>query len=99
MVFQAREFYPHLSVTDNMLSPLLLRDGTGLERLPLLELLLSWRRRQTRLDQFVVTAGVFKVAKLLARKAGQLTGYQRQRAALGRAMARDPETILMEEPM
>ena len=36
MVFQSYALYPHLSVEENMMVPLKLRDLSGLERLPLL---------------------------------------------------------------
>ncbi|WP_108518773.1 ABC transporter ATP-binding protein [Bradyrhizobium algeriense] len=39
------------------------------------------------------------IAHLLRRKPGQLSGCQRQRVALGRAMVRHPAVFLMDEPL
>ncbi|MEM6354811.1 MAG: ABC transporter ATP-binding protein [Pseudomonadota bacterium] len=99
MVFQSYALYPHLTVAENMLTPLRLRDLSAVERLPILGPLLARARHQGLRDQVRQTAQVLQIKPLLDRKPGQLSGGQRQRAALGRAMVRDPVAFLMDEPL
>ena len=101
MVFQSYALYPHLTVRQNMATPLLLRDLTLWQRLPLLGRLASGHRSAMALINSLVddTAATLKINHLLDRKPGQLSGGQRQRAALGRAMVRQPVAFLMDEPL
>ena len=101
MVFQSYALYPHLTVRQNLATPLLLRDLTFWERFPLLGALVPGRRR--KVDALAATvrdaAGTLEIEHLLDRKPGQLSGGQRQRVALGRAMVRNPAAFLMDEPL
>jgi multiple sugar transport system ATP-binding protein len=45
------------------------------------------------------TADMMGIGDLLDRKPGEHTGGQQQRVALGRAIVRDPEEFLMDEPL
>ena len=101
MVFQSYALYPHLTVRENIETPLRLRDLTGLERLPAIGLLVPGRAEKVmRLQaQSRDTARTLKIEHLMSRKPGQLSGGQRQRVALGRAMVRKPAAFLMDEPL
>lgn len=99
MVFQSYALYPHLTVQENMLTPLKFRDLSTLERLPIAGPLLSRSKHHRLIEQVRQVAAVLKIEALLERKPGQLSGGQRQRAALGRAMVRSPVAFLMDEPL
>ncbi|MEM6590162.1 MAG: ABC transporter ATP-binding protein [Pseudomonadota bacterium] len=99
MVFQSYALYPHLTVAENMMTPLKLRDLGPAGRLPIVGPMLA-RSEYLRLRQQVqTTAEALRIEALLHRKPGQLSGGQRQRAALGRAMVRNPVAFLMDEPL
>jgi len=84
MVFQNYALYPHMNVERNI--------GFGL-------------RLSTDLDSQEITRRVEDTAEmlgiedLLAKKPKALSGGQQQRVALGRAIVRDPEVFLMDEPL
>ena len=99
MVFQSYALYPHLTVRENMMTPLVLRELSGAGRLPLIGPLISRGRRRALMGQLEEVAETLRIAPLLDRKPGQLSGGQRQRAALGRAMVRKPAAFLMDEPL
>lgn len=101
MVFQSYALYPHLSVIENMLVPLRMRDLSSFDRLPLLGALSPGRRAKlaTMEARARDVAETLRITHLLARKPGQLSGGQRQRVALGRAMVREPAAFLMDEPL
>ncbi|MEO0637415.1 MAG: ABC transporter ATP-binding protein [Pseudomonadota bacterium] len=99
MVFQSYALYPHLTVRQNMLTPLKLRDLSWTQRLPVAGPLLARQRYQDLMAQVKETAEILKIEQLLDRKPGQMSGGQRQRAALGRAMVRKPAAFLMDEPL
>ncbi len=101
MVFQSYALYPHLSVRQNLATPLRLRDLDFWERMPLLgRFMPGYKGKVTALNQAVAeVATTLKITPLLDRKPGQLSGGQRQRVALGRAMVRKPAAFLMDEPL
>jgi ABC-type sugar transport system ATPase subunit len=83
MVFQDYALYPQMTVYDN--------------------LAFSLRRRKTakdRIDGLVRrAAAALELDELLDRRPRQLSGGQQQRVALGRALVRDPQVFLMDEPL
>ncbi|MFV2091943.1 MAG: ABC transporter ATP-binding protein, partial [Hyphomicrobiales bacterium] len=99
MVFQSYALYPHLSVAENMLTPLKLRDLSRRQRLPLVGPLLARAKNAELMGKVRETAEILQIQHLLDRKPGQLSGGQRQRVALGRAMVRQPVAFLMDEPL
>ena len=99
MVFQSYALYPHLSVRENMKTPLKLRDLSIIQRLPLIGPLIAPGKYQSLNNQVEETAATLRINEYLERRPGQLSGGQRQRAALGRAMVRTPLAFLMDEPL
>lgn len=101
MVFQSYALYPHMTVRENICTPLLMRGLNLWGRLPGARLVSPFVRRQ-RAD---AEAHALKVAQslgidaLMDRKPAQLSGGQRQRVALARAMVRRPAVFLFDEPL
>ncbi len=83
MVFQSYALYPHMSVYDNLIFPL------RLARVPAKEM----RARAERV------ARLLDISELMDRKPGQLSGGQQQRVALGRALIKEPDALLFDEPL
>jgi ABC-type sugar transport system ATPase subunit len=83
MVFQDYALYPQWTVFDNL--------AFGL------------RRRKVARDEIqrrvAEAARVLDLEPYLQRRPGQLSGGQAQRVALGRALVRDPQVFLMDEPL
>jgi multiple sugar transport system ATP-binding protein len=83
MVFQSYALYPHMTVAENIAYPLKKRG-------------VSQPERATRV---AATAKLLQIDMLLDRKPKQLSGGQQQRVALGRALVREPEVFLLDEPL
>lgn len=101
MVFQSYALYPHMTVGDNICTPLVMRGLSFWQRLPGMR----WLSPSVRRQRAEVEASARKVARSLgidglwARKPAQLSGGQRQRVALARAMVRRPAVFLFDEPL
>jgi ABC-type Fe3+/spermidine/putrescine transport system ATPase subunit len=83
MVFQSYALWPHMTVFDNMAY------GLKLRRRPRSEI-------AARIDGLL---SLLHLEGLAGRKATELSGGQRQRVALGRALAVDPDVLLLDEPL
>jgi multiple sugar transport system ATP-binding protein len=82
-VFQMFALYPHLTVYGNIAYPLRAQ-GAG--------------RAETR-ARVAEVAATLRIAHLLDRPVGGLSGGDRQRVALGRAIVRRPKAFMMDEPL
>lgn len=82
-VFQFYALYPHLSVKDNISFPL------RAQKLPKDEI----ERRVQDVAQSL------RISHLLKSRPNRLPGGEQQRVALGRAMVRQPQVFLMDEPL
>ncbi|WP_101296940.1 ABC transporter ATP-binding protein [Halegenticoccus soli] len=84
MVFQNYALYPHMTVRKNL--------GYGLKIMTDLS--------KSAIDERVEeTAEMLEISELLDKKPKALSGGQQQRVALGRAIIREPEVFLMDEPL
>ncbi len=83
MVFQNYALYPHMTVYENMAFALKLRKVSKEE-----------------IDKEVRRAAeILDITQYLNRKPKALSGGQRQRVAIGRAFVRNPQVMLMDEPL
>lgn len=82
-VFQMFALYPHMNVRRNISYPLV-SQGMG--------------RAEVR-EKVAEAARILGIEHLLDRPVGGLSGGDRQRVALGRAIVRNPKCFLMDEPL
>ncbi|MCJ8519997.1 multiple sugar transport system ATP-binding protein [Pseudorhizobium tarimense] len=100
MVFQSYALYPHMSVRQNIATPLRMRRLSLAGRLPLVGALAASAEVLHDIDKSVEQAAeTLQISHLLDRKPAQLSGGQRQRVALARALVRSPAAFLMDEPL
>ena len=83
IVFQSYALYPHMTVRDNIMFPL--------------------RFKKTPRDEAIrrvnEAAALVQVGELLDRKPSELSGGQQQRVALARALVKEPQLLLLDEPL
>jgi multiple sugar transport system ATP-binding protein len=82
-VFQLFALYPHMNVRQNIGFPLRCQ---------------NYPRAEVR-RSVEETARLLRIDHLLERRVGGLSGGDRQRVALGRAIVRRPKAFLMDEPL
>ena len=83
MVFQSYALYPHMTVFQNISYPLKLKKVS----------------KADQHDRVRQVADVMGIGELLDRRPGQLSGGQQQRVALGRALVKEPDVLLFDEPL
>ncbi|MEA5521749.1 ABC transporter ATP-binding protein [Limnoraphis robusta] len=83
MVFQNYALYPHMTVAENLAFGLKMRQVES----------------QMIQDRIHKVARSLSIDHLLNRKPKQLSGGQQQRVALGRAIVREPQVFLLDEPL
>ena len=83
MVFQSYALYPHMNVFQNI------SFGLKSEKIS---------KDQIK-EKVIVAAKILKIENLLDRRPKELSGRQRQRVAIGRAITRNPKLFLFDEPL
>lgn len=83
LVFQNYALYPHLTVAENIMFPL---QSRGVPKV----------QAKEEAQKYADLVGI---GNLMDRKPSQLSGGQQQRVAIARALVKQPEVLLLDEPL
>lgn len=83
LVFQNYALYPHMTVLQNICFPL------EMQKVP----------KEERLERALAMADLVHIEDLIDRKPAELSGGQQQRVAITRALVKNPDILLLDEPL
>jgi len=83
LVFQNYALYPHMTVEENIKFPLV-NMKVDKKEIP---------------DRVMRAAKIVQIDNLLDRKPSELSGGQQQRVAIARALVKEPDVLLLDEPL
>ncbi len=87
LVFQNYALYPHLTVLQNILFPL--QNLKGDKKLT----------KEQMLEKANEAARLVQIDELMERRPSELSGGQQQRVAIARALVKQPNVLLLDEPL
>src|SRR5438876_10746501 len=100
-VFQSYALYPHMTVRRNITFPLIMREFKWWFHLPIVGGMAKRKIEESPNVSDLVgrTAKILALTEMMDRFPRPLSGVQRQRVALGRAMVRQPPVVRLDEPL